>query len=223
MSIEFHPPECCTFITCEFINIYEFTESSLTNYFIWQLHTGSAWFREILIKSRVNFPGDRQRLSMAKKKITTRSYRSQRVRDRYLQPPPPPPRRERVLLSDGPPDVLNPCTYNYGNTSLRASKNEPMLGGIQGWKETRLGAGQAGLQSGVSGWFLCGCYQVCCPCRTQFLSFKFGIILLKAETQQGCCHNCRRCPWNPRSTSCHRARGFSKSWLYYHCCKSSFE
>ena len=68
MSIEFHPPECCTFITCEFINIYEFTQSSLTNYFIWQLHTGSAWFREILIKSRVNFPGDRQRLSTAKKK-----------------------------------------------------------------------------------------------------------------------------------------------------------
>ena len=55
MSIEFHPPECCTFITCEFINIYEFTQSSLTNYFIWQLHTGSAWFREILIKSRVNW------------------------------------------------------------------------------------------------------------------------------------------------------------------------
>lgn len=159
MSIEFHPPECCTFITCEFINIYEFTQSSLTNYFIWQLHTGSAWFREILIKSRVNFPGDRQRLSTAKKKkkIITRSYRFQWVRDRYLQQPPRHPGERDFLLPDGVPDVLNHCTDIYGNTSLRASENETLLGGIQGWKETRLGAGQAGLEFWVGGWFLCGC------------------------------------------------------------------
>ena len=158
MSIEFHPPECCTFITCEFINIYEFTQSSLTNYFIWQLHTGSAWFREILIKSRVNFPGDRQRLSTAKKKkIITRSYRFQRVRDRYLQQPPRHPGERDFFVVWWGARCSQPLYRYLWQHIFEGVREWDLVGRDTRVKRDQVGSRTTGLESWVGGWFLCGC------------------------------------------------------------------